>query len=83
MRAAVAGLDEDKVVAERQRRSTLVRITKIPPAEADARELLLEYKFQGSIERRFALLKAPEIVDSFFVKKPKRLLAPSPQLIRR
>ena len=30
---------------------------------------------QGSIERRFAFMKDPEIVDSFFVKKPERVEA--------
>ena len=43
--------------------------------QADARELLLEYKQQGSIERRFAFMKDPEVVDSFFVKKPERVEA--------
>lgn len=73
--ASVVDRDQDKVVAERQRRSTFALITTVPEPEADAHALLLEYKWQGSIERRFALLKDPEIVDSFFVKKPERVLA--------
>ena len=71
----VLGRDAAKVEAERQRRSTFVLITTVPRAESGARDLLLEYKFQGSLERRFAFMKDPEIVDSFFVKKPERVLA--------
>lgn len=73
--ASVHGRDEAAVETERQRRSTFVLITTVPRDEADAHDLLLEYKFQGSIERRFALLKDPEVVDSFFVKKPERVQA--------
>ena len=72
---AVQGCDAAKVEAERHRRSTFVLITTVPRDKAEARDLLLEYKCQGSIERRFAFLKDPEIVDSFFVKKPARVLA--------
>jgi len=71
----VQGRLEPAVEAERQRRSTFVLITTVPRDEATAHDLLLEYKYQGSIERRFAFLKDPEIVDSFFVKKPERVLA--------
>ena len=73
--AKVEGHDAARVEAERQRRSTFVLITTVPRAEADAHDLLLEYKFQGSLERRFAFLKDREIVDSFFVKKPGRVRA--------
>jgi transposase len=71
----IEGRDEAKVEAERQRRSTFVLITTVPQAEVGSRDLLLEYKFQGSLERRFAFLKDKEIVDSFFVKKTERVVA--------
>lgn len=73
--AVVDGRDEERVAVERHRRSTFVLITTVPREQASAADLLHEYKFQGSIERRFALLKDPEIVDAFFVKKPARVLA--------
>ncbi len=73
--ATVEGRHAAIVETERQRRSTFVLITTVPRAEADAHDLLLEYKCQGSLERRFAFLKDPEIVDSFFVKKPERVRA--------
>ena len=47
----------------------------MPSDKADARDLLTEYKFQGSIERRFAFMKDPEIVDSFFLMKLERVEA--------
>jgi transposase len=75
VKAVVEGRDEARVAVERQRRSAFVLITTLPRQEADAKALLLEYKYQGSIERRFAFLKDREIVDSFFVKKPERVMA--------
>ena len=71
----VRGRDTTMVETEKQRRSTFVMITTVPLQELDARDLLQEYKGQGALERRFAFLKDPEIVDSFFVKKPERVLA--------
>jgi len=73
--AKVEGCRAAMVETERQRRSTFVLITTVPLAEADAHALLLEYKCQGSLERRFAFLKDREVVDSFFVKKPERVRA--------
>ncbi len=75
VQAGVAGLDEARVEQERQQRSTFVLITNVPQQELSARDLLLEYKHQGSLERRFAFLKDPEIVDSFFLKRPERIEA--------
>jgi len=75
IQATVAGLDEARMEQERQQRSTFVLITNVPQQERSARDLLLEYKHQGSLERRFALMKNPEIVDSFFLKKPERIEA--------
>lgn len=75
VRTQIEGLAAERVETERQRRSTFVLITTVPLAEAGARDLLLEYKHQGSLERRFAFLKDSEIVDSFFLKKPERVLA--------
>jgi hypothetical protein len=46
-----------------------------PWPRAKSGGLLEEYKWQGSVERRFAFCKDPEIVDAFFVKKPERVLA--------
>lgn len=34
-----------------------------------------EYRKKDSIERRFAFLKDPKVVDSVFVRKPERVLA--------
>ena len=73
--ATVDGRQQEKVAVEQQRRSAFVLITPLPRTELDARGLLQEYKFQGSVERRFAFAKDPEIVDAFFVKKPERVLA--------
>jgi transposase len=75
VRPRIAGLDERHLAEERQRRSTFVLITTVPPAQFSAHALLLEYKHQSSLERRFAFLKDPEIVDSFFLKKPERVQA--------
>ena len=75
VKAVVEGRDEEKVAIERHRRSAFTLITTVPKEELDARGLLEEYKFQGSIERRFAFAKDPEIVDAFFVKKPERVMA--------
>jgi len=67
--------DEQRVMRERKRRSAFVLITTIGREKASAVDLLLEYKQQGTIERRFAFMKDPEVVDSFFVKKPERVEA--------
>ena len=75
VKAVVEGRDEAKVAVERHRRSAFTLITTVPVEERDARGLLEEYKFQSSVERRFAFTKDPEIVDAFFVKKPERVMA--------
>lgn len=54
----IEGRDAPKVEMEQQRRSTFVLITTVPVDGAGARDLVLEYKCQGSLERRFAFLKA-------------------------
>jgi transposase len=75
LRLRAGARKEDEVRRERERRSAFVLVTTTAREQADARELLLEYKQQGSIERRFAFMKDPEVVDSFFVKKPERVEA--------
>jgi len=75
VRPRIAGLDELRLAEERQRRSTFVLITTVPPAQLSAHALLLEYKHQSSLERRFAFLQDPEVVDSFFLKNPERVQA--------
>src|SRR5579883_1988285 len=75
VRPRIAGLDELHLAEERQRRSTFVLITTVPRTQLSAHALLWEYKHQSSLERRFAFLKDPEVVDSFFLKKPERVQA--------
>ena len=75
LRLRVGARKEEAIRHERERRSAFVLLTTMPPKQADARELLMEYKQQGSIERRFAFMKDPEVVDSFFVKRPERVEA--------
>jgi transposase len=58
----VEGPKESAVRAERQRRSAFVLLTTVPREKASAYELLVEYKSQVSLERRFAFMKDPEIV---------------------
>jgi transposase len=71
----VVGPDPEAVKAERLRRSAFILITTLPKEQATAKDLLIEYKHQASLERRFAFMKDPEIVDSFFLKKPERVEA--------
>jgi transposase len=71
----VGARKDEAIRQERERRSAFVLVTTMSREQADARELLMEYKQQGSIERRFAFMKDPEVVDSFFVKKPERVEA--------
>lgn len=77
LRMTVGPRKEAEVRRERQRRSAFVLITTMPVQHPNARELLLEHKFQGSIERRFAFMKDPGSWSrsSLPIKKPERVEA--------
>lgn len=40
-----------------------------------AKDILLEYKTQSAVERKFQFLKSPQFVSSFFVESPRRVEA--------
>lgn len=52
-----------------------VLITNVPRQELAAPDILMEYKRQPSVERRFAFLKDPVIVDGIYLKRPDRAYA--------
>ena len=75
LQPSVGSPDPQRLQAERQRRATFVLITDLPASTCSARELLMEYKAQVSLEQRFHFLKDPAVVDAFFLKKPERVEA--------
>jgi transposase len=71
-------LREEVVSKAREEAGCFVLITNVP-AEGErgmsARELLVAYKDQHIVERNFGFLKDPVIVNSLFLKTPKRIEA--------
>ena len=55
--------------------SYFVLITNVPRDQLPAEEVLREYKGQVSVQRRFAFLKDPVIVDGIYLKRPDRAYA--------
>ncbi|WP_257987968.1 IS1634 family transposase [Bacillus sp. V33-4] len=77
-RPCLAFLEEDAeaVRKEKQRLGTFILITDL--VSADKRpdiEILRNYKGQEAAETRFRILKSPQMVDAFFLKKPSRIEA--------
>jgi transposase len=59
---------------EKKRLSTFILITNQMSRDAlTDEELLRTYKGQSAAETRFRLLKSPQLVDDFFLKKPERI----------
>jgi transposase len=71
-------LEEDgEAVAEKKRKmSTFILITDLlDRTDRPDVEILQTYKGQEAAETRFRLLKNPQMIDGFFLKKPSRIEA--------
>nr|WP_257347385.1 IS1634 family transposase [Pseudalkalibacillus decolorationis] len=69
--------ESEEVLEEKKRKmSTFVLITdKRNHREISDLEILQTYKGQEAAKTRFRLLKSPQMIDGFFVKKPSRVEA--------
>jgi transposase len=68
----------DAIARKRAEAGCFVLLTNRPkegPDAQNAEELLRTYKAQDGIERNFAFLKDPLIVNDLFLKKPERIEA--------
>jgi transposase len=68
--------DEEVIEEKKRRMSTFILITNL--LDGNARpdvEILRTYKGQEAAETRFRLLKSPQMIDGFFLKKPGRIEA--------
>lgn len=66
---------EAQLAEERDKRALFVLITNVPASRRSTVEVLREYKNQPSVERRFAFLQDPVIVDGIYLKRPDRAYA--------
>ena len=64
-----------QLAEERDKRALFVLITNVPASRRSTVEVLREYKNQPSVERRFAFLQDPVIVDGIYLKRPDRAYA--------
>lgn len=64
-------LDEEAKEAKLKRQSTFVLATN--DLDLSAEEILVEYKTQSSVEKKFQQLKSPHFVNSLYLKKPERV----------
>jgi transposase len=67
--------DNDRIEALKRKEESFVLITNVPTDELTDREVLRKYKNQGVVERSFSRLKRPMMVDTLFLKTPKRVEA--------
>ena len=67
--------DNDKIEALKRKEESFVLITNVSADELTDREVLMKYKTQGVVERSFSRLKSPMMVDTLFLKTPKRVEA--------
>lgn len=71
-------LEEDREAVEekKEKMSTFILITDLlDGSERPDIEILQTYKGQEAAETRFRLLKSPQMIDGFFLKKPSRIEA--------
>jgi len=50
-------------------------MTNVPAKTTPGREVLRRYKEQKTVEDNFSVIKRPMMVDTLFLKKPKRIAA--------
>ena len=67
--------DNDKIEALKRKEESFVLITNVSADELTDREVLMKYKTRGVVERSFSRLKSPMMVDTVFLKTPKRVKA--------
>ena len=65
--------DVPRIEALKQKEESFVLITNVSDEELSNREVLIKYKSQGVVERSFSRLKRPMMVDTLFLKTPKRV----------
>ncbi|WP_088049437.1 IS1634 family transposase [Virgibacillus dakarensis] len=67
---------EEAVEEKKRKLSTFILITdKCDRQEMTDLEILQTYKGQEAAETRFRVLKSPQMIDGFFLKKPSRVAA--------
>lgn len=69
----VIGRDQDKIDAYIRKECIFVLASNNPDLSAEA--ILLEYKTQSGVEKRFQQLKDPHFVNSLYLEKPERIEA--------
>jgi transposase len=65
--------NEDQIEAHIQKECVFVLASNNPDLSAEA--ILLEYKTQSGVEKRFQQLKDPHFVNSLYLEKPERIEA--------
>ncbi|MDH6129248.1 transposase [Kitasatospora sp. GP82] len=69
------GFDQDVLDAEAKADGWYALITPLPAEQADPAQVLIQYKGQGSVERRYADFKGPLAVTPVFVQHNRRAAA--------
>lgn len=66
---------EDEINTIREKMASFVLLTNVSEERLSDVEVLIEYKGQSSVEKRFSFLKDPEFIDSIYLKNPDRVYA--------
>jgi transposase len=69
------GFDQDILDAEAKADGWYALITPLPAGQADPAQVLIQYKGQGAVERRYADFKGPLAVTPVFVQHNRRAAA--------
>lgn len=67
--------DTPRIEALKRKEESFVLITNVSQDELSDHEVLIKYKSQGIVERSFSRLKRPMMVDTVFLKTPKKIAA--------
>jgi transposase len=67
--------DQDAIDAETATDGWYALLTNLPPDEADATQVLILYKGQEAVERRYSAFKGPLAVAALFLKNNRRIAA--------
>ncbi|MFA1544646.1 IS1634 family transposase [Actinomadura monticuli] len=67
--------DQDAIDAEAATDGWYALLTNLPPDQADAAQVLVLYKGQEAVERRYSAFKGPLAVAALFLKNNRRIAA--------
>lgn len=68
-------IKEDKQIIKKELKKSCMFLLATTDMKMKGKEILVEYKTQGAVEKKFQQIKSPQFVSSLFITTPKRVEA--------